>query len=68
LLDGEVKKMDVFGYTIPFWAVLLGILVIAFLLWGVLKFAVWVLIFIAIVIIALIGLDFLVGIFHSIGL
>jgi len=60
--------MDVFGYVIPFWAVLLGILVIALVLWGVLKFAVWVLIFIAIVIIALIGLDFLVGIFHSIGL
>ena len=60
--------MDIFGYTIPFWAVLLGILVIALLLWGVLKFAVWVLIFIAIVIIAFIGLDFLVGIFHSIGL
>lgn|GEM_PF-1016265 len=60
--------MDVFGYAIPFWAVLLGIIVIVFLLWGVLKFAVWVLILIAIVIIALIGLDFLVGIFHSIGL
>ena len=60
--------MEIFGYIIPFWAVLLGILVIVFLLWGVLKFAVWVLIFIAIVIIALIGLDFFVGIFHSIGL
>jgi hypothetical protein len=60
--------MDVFGYVIPFWAVLLGILLIVFLLWGVIKFAIWVLIFIAIVIIALIGLDFLVGIFHSIGL
>jgi hypothetical protein len=60
--------MDIFGYTIPFWAVLLGILVIVVLLWGVIKFAIWVLIFIAIVIIALIGLDFLVGIFHSIGL
>jgi hypothetical protein len=67
-VDGEVKYMDIFGIVIPFWAVLLGILVIAFVLWGVLKFAVWVLIFIAIVIIALIGLDFLVGIFHSIGL
>jgi hypothetical protein len=60
--------MDVFGYTIPFWAVLVGILVIAFLLWGVLKFAVWVIIIIAIAIIALIGLDFLLGIFQSIGL
>jgi len=60
--------MDVFGYVIPFWAVLIGIIVIVFLLWGILKFAVWVLIFIIIVVIALIGLDFLVGIFQSIGL
>jgi hypothetical protein len=60
--------MEIFGFIIPFWAVLLGILVIALVLWGILKFAVWVLIFIAIVIIALIGLDFLMGIFHSIGL
>ncbi len=60
--------MDVFGYVIPFWAVLLGILVIALVLWGVLKFAIWVIIIIAIVIISLIGLDFLLGIFHSIGL
>lgn len=60
--------MDVFGYAIPFWVVLLGILVIAFVLWGVTKFAIWALIVIAIIIIALIGLDFLVGIFHSIGL
>lgn len=67
-VDGEVKKMDVFGYVIPFWAVLLGILLIVLVLWGVIKFAIWVLIFIAIVIIALIGLDFLVGLFHSIGL
>ena len=60
--------MDIFGFTIPFWVVLLGVLVIALILWGVIKFAIWVLIFIAIVIIALIGLDFLLGIFHSIGL
>jgi len=60
--------MEIFGYIIPFWAVLVGILLIVLVLWGVIKFAVWVLIFIAIVIIALIGLDFLVGIFHSIGL
>jgi hypothetical protein len=60
--------MELFGLIIPFWAILLGILVIALMLWKVLKFAIWVLIFIAIVIIALIGLDWLVGIFHSIGL
>jgi hypothetical protein len=60
--------MDVFGIAIPFWAVLLGILVIVVLLWGIIKFAIWVLIIIAIIIISLIGLDFLLGIFHSIGL
>jgi hypothetical protein len=60
--------MEIFGFIIPFWAVLLVILVIVFLLWGVIKFAIWVLIIIAIAIIALIGLDFLLGIFHSIGL
>jgi hypothetical protein len=60
--------MEIFGFIIPFWAILLGILVIILLLWKVIKFAVWVLIFIAIVIIALVGLDFIVGIFHSIGL
>ena len=60
--------MDVFGFTIPFWVVLIGILAIALILWGVIKFAIWILIFIAIVIIAFIGLDFLLGIFHSIGL
>jgi hypothetical protein len=60
--------MDVFGFTIPFWVVLIGILAIALILWGVIKFAIWILIFIAIVIIALIGLDFLLGLFHSIGL
>ena len=63
-----MKEMDIFGVIIPFWAVLIGILVIALVLWKVLKFAVWVLIFIVIVIIALIGLDFLIGLFHSIGL
>jgi hypothetical protein len=60
--------MDIFGYTIPFWVVLVGILAIVLVLWGVIKFAIWVLIIIAIAIIALIGLDFLLGIFHSIGL
>jgi hypothetical protein len=60
--------MELFGIIIPFWAVLLGILVIALVLWKLIKFAVWVFIIIVIVIIALIGLDVLIDIFHSIGL
>ena len=60
--------MELFGYIIPFWVVLLGIIGIVFLLWGVLKFAVKILIIIAVVLIALIGLDVLLGLFSRIGL
>jgi hypothetical protein len=60
--------MEIFGYIIPFWVILLGIIGIVFLLWGVLKFAVKILIIIAVVLIALIGLDVLLGLFSRIGL
>jgi|APFre7841882630_1041343.scaffolds.fasta_scaffold789158_1 hypothetical protein len=60
--------MEIFGYIIPFWVVLLLIIGIVFLLWGVLKFAVRILIIIAVVLIALIGLDVLLGLFSRIGL
>jgi hypothetical protein len=60
--------MEVFGYIIPFWVVLLGVIGIVFLLWGVLKFAVKLLLIIAVVLFALIGLDVLLGLFSRIGL
>lgn len=60
--------MEVFGYIIPFWVVLLGVIVIVFLVWGVLKFAVKLLLLIAVVLFALIGLDVLLGLFSRIGL
>jgi len=60
--------MAIFGYIIPFWVVLLLIIGIVFLLWGVLKFAVRILIIIAVVLVALIGLDVLLGLFSRIGL
>jgi hypothetical protein len=60
--------MEIFGYIIPFWVVLLVIIGIVFLLWGVLKFAVRILIIIAVILIALIGLDVLLGLFSRIGL
>jgi hypothetical protein len=60
--------MEIFGYIIPFWVVLLLIIGIVFLLWGVLKFAVRILIIIAVVLVALIGLDVLLGLFSRIGL
>ena len=60
--------MEIFGYIIPFWVVLLLIIGIVFLLWGVLKFAVRILIIITVILIALIGLDVLLGLFSRIGL
>jgi hypothetical protein len=60
--------MELFGFVIPFWVVILVIIGIVFLLWGVLKFAVRILIIITIVLFALIGLDALLGLFSRIGL
>jgi len=60
--------MELFGFVIPFWVVLLVTIGIVFLLWGVLKFAVKILIIIAIILFVLIGLDVVIGLFSSIGL
>jgi len=60
--------MELFGFVIPFWVVILVIIGIVFLLWGVIKFAVKILIVIAIVLFALIGLDLILGLFSRIGL
>ena len=60
--------MELFGVVIPFWVVLLVIIGIVFLLWGVIKFAVKILIIIAIILFVLIGLDVALGLFSSIGL
>ena len=60
--------MELFGVVIPFWVVLLVIIGLVFLLWGVIKFAVKILIVIAIILFVLIGLDVIVGLFSRIGL
>jgi len=60
--------MELFGLVIPFWVMLLVVIGIVFLLWGVIKFAVKILIVIAIVLFAIIGLDVLFGLFSRIGL
>jgi hypothetical protein len=60
--------MELFGFVIPFWVVLLVIIGIVFLLWGVIKFAVKILIIIAIILFVLIGLDVILGLFSSIVL
>lgn len=60
--------MEIFSTVIPFWAILLIVILIAFIAWKLIKFAIWILIAIAVVVLVFIGLDFLIGIFSRIGL
>ncbi|MBN1280161.1 MAG: hypothetical protein JXA00_00775 [Candidatus Thermoplasmatota archaeon] len=60
--------MELFGFYVPFWVVLVGILGLVILLWGVIKFAVKLLVVIALIFLVIIGLDVLVGLFSRIGL
>ena len=51
--------MDLFGVTIPLWALFIGIILIAFIAWKLIKFAIKVLIYVVIFFVILIGLDLL---------
>ena len=57
--------MDVFGFTLPLWAVFLGGIIIVVVAWKLIKFALKVLLVIVVFFAILIGLDFL-GIFNFI--
>ena len=54
--------MDIFGITIPLWAVFLGIIILIILAWKIIKFALKVLIIFLLGMGVLIGLDF-IGLF-----
>ena len=54
--------MDIFGITIPLWAVFLGIIILVILAWKIIKFALKVLIIFLLGMGVLIGLDF-IGLF-----
>jgi hypothetical protein len=51
--------MELFGIVIPLWALFIGIIIIAFIVWKVIKFAIKALIFVVIFFVILIGLDLL---------
>ena len=51
--------MDVFGFTLPLWAVFLGGIIIVVVAWKLIKFALKVLLVIVVFFAILIGLDFL---------
>lgn len=58
--------MDLLGFSIPLWGFFLIIIVIIFLAWKLIKFAIKMLIIIIVFFIILIGLDF-VGVFDWIS-
>ncbi|ENO12414.1 hypothetical protein MBGDC06_00072 [Thermoplasmatales archaeon SCGC AB-539-C06] len=51
--------MDVFGFTLPLWAVFLGGIILVVVAWKLIKFALKVLLVIVVFFIILIGLDVL---------
>jgi len=57
--------MDLFGVTIPLWAVFLGVIVIVVVLWKLIKFAIKVLLVVVVFFVILIGLDVL-GVFSAV--
>ena len=57
--------MELFGFAIPLWAVLIGIILIVIVAWKLIKFAIKLLIILVVFFVILIGLDVL-GIFDRI--
>jgi hypothetical protein len=52
--------------VIPIWLALIAIIVVVFVAWKLLKFALWILLSIIIIALVLMGLDFLLGLFPQI--
>lgn len=57
--------MELFGVTIPLWALFIGLILIAIVAWKLIKFAIKVLLIVVVFFIILIGLD-VVGVFDHI--
>ena len=58
-------KMDLFGFTIPLWAVFLGGIILVVLAWKLVKFAIKLLLVLLFFFAVLFGLDFF-GVFNFI--
>jgi hypothetical protein len=50
--------MELFGLTIPLWAVFLGIIIIIIIAWKLIKFAIKILLILIVFLVILIGVDF----------
>lgn len=58
--------MDLFGFTIPLWALFIGIILIVVVVWKLIKFALKLLIVVVVFFALLIGLD-VIGVFDKIS-
>ena len=54
--------MELLGFTIPLWALFIGIIIIVVIAWKLIKFAIKVLLVLVVFFVILMGLDFL-GVF-----
>jgi hypothetical protein len=59
--------MQLFSFDIPSWVFLLLLILVGFVAWKLIKFALWILLIFVIIILGIIGLDYLIGIFSKIG-
>ena len=57
--------MDIFGFTLPLWAVFIGVIIIAIVAWKLIKFAIKLLLILVAFFAILVGLDIL-GVFEII--
>jgi len=55
--------MDLFGFGIPLWGVFIGLLVVVFVVWKLIKFALKILLVLVVFFVILIGLD-VTGVFN----
>ena len=51
--------MELFGVVIPLWALFIGVIILAVVVWKLIKFAIKILIVVVVFFAILIGLDFL---------
>jgi len=52
--------------VIPIWLALIAIIVVVFIAWKLLKFAIWIFLSILLIALVLMGLDYLIGLFPQI--
>lgn len=50
--------MDIFGVTVPLWAIFLGVLLVVVVVWKFIKFAIKLFLILVVFFVILIGLDF----------